>query len=151
MKYDYDVIVIGAGFAGLHAARLLAADGASSPLRAQLGIAPSAPVVLFAARFDAMDVKTKAENSYFSWFMAEAIRRYYQEKNWKRRAVYAEDPRFFQHGGVDIISLIRAAVTNVAMGGGGPGGSTITMQYVKNSLVEAANLSGNEQIGRAHV
>ncbi len=63
-----------------------------------------------------------------------------------RDAVVAtEDPRFFQHGGVDVVSLIRAAATNAAMGGGGPGASTITMQYVKNSLVEAANLSGNKE------
>jgi membrane peptidoglycan carboxypeptidase len=59
--------------------------------------------------------------------------------------VATEDPRFFEHGGVDVISLFRAALTNVAQGGGGPGGSTITMQYVKNSLVEAAVLSGNKQ------
>jgi membrane peptidoglycan carboxypeptidase len=59
--------------------------------------------------------------------------------------VSTEDPRFFEHGGVDVISLIRATLTNVLQGGGGPGGSTITMQYVKNSLVEAAVLSGNKQ------
>ena len=65
--------------------------------------------------------------------------------NIRNAVVATEDPRFFQHGGVDVISLLRAAITNVAMGGGGPGGSTITMQYVKNSLVEAANLSGDKQ------
>ncbi len=59
--------------------------------------------------------------------------------------VSTEDPRFFEHGGVDVISLLRATLTNVLQGGGGPGGSTITMQYVKNSLVEAAVLSGNKQ------
>ncbi len=64
--------------------------------------------------------------------------------NIRNAVVATEDPRFFEHGGVDIISLIRATLTNAAMGGGGPGGSTITMQYVKNSLVEAANLSGDK-------
>ncbi|MEN9753512.1 MAG: hypothetical protein RL670_1203, partial [Actinomycetota bacterium] len=59
--------------------------------------------------------------------------------------VATEDPRFWEHGGVDVISLFRATLTNVLQGGGGPGGSTITMQYVKNSLVEAAVLSGNKQ------
>ena len=54
-----------------------------------------------------------------------------------------EDPRFYQHGGVDIISLIRATLTNLATFGEGPGASTITMQYVRQSLVEAANLSGD--------
>ena len=65
--------------------------------------------------------------------------------NIRNAVVATEDPRFFEHGGVDLISLIRATLTNAAMGGGGPGGSTITMQYVKNSLVEAANLSGDKE------
>jgi len=64
--------------------------------------------------------------------------------NVRNAVVATEDPRFFEHGGVDVIALIRATLTNAAMGGGGPGGSTITMQYVKNSLVEAANLTGDK-------
>ncbi|MEL0200663.1 MAG: transglycosylase domain-containing protein, partial [Aquiluna sp.] len=58
--------------------------------------------------------------------------------------VAVEDPRFYEHGGMDIISLIRATLTNLATFGEGPGASTITMQYVRQSLVEAANLSGDE-------
>ena len=64
--------------------------------------------------------------------------------NIRNAVVATEDPRFFEHGGVDVVSLIRATLTNVMVGGGGPGGSTITMQYVKNSLVEAATLSGDQ-------
>ena len=56
--------------------------------------------------------------------------------NIRNAVVATEDPRFFEHGGVDVVSLIRATLTNVMVGGGGPGGSTITMQYVKNSLVD---------------
>lgn len=59
--------------------------------------------------------------------------------------VAVEDPRFYQHPGVDIISLIRAGLTNIASFGEGPGASTITMQYVRSSLVEAANLSGDAE------
>lgn len=59
--------------------------------------------------------------------------------------VATEDPRFYQHGGVDIISLIRATLTNLATFGEGPGASTITMQYVRQSLVEAANLTGDAE------
>ena len=65
--------------------------------------------------------------------------------NIRNAVVATEDPRFFQHGGVDVVSLLRATLTNIVMRGGGPGGSTITMQYVKNSLVEAATLSGDKQ------
>ena len=58
--------------------------------------------------------------------------------------VAVEDPRFYEHGGVDVISLIRATLTNLATFGEGPGASTITMQYVRQSLVEAAYLTGDE-------
>jgi membrane peptidoglycan carboxypeptidase len=58
--------------------------------------------------------------------------------------IATEDPRFFQHGGVDIIALVRATLGVATSGLSGPGGSTITMQYVKNTLVEAANLAGDE-------
>lgn len=65
--------------------------------------------------------------------------------NIRNAVVATEDPRFFEHGGVDWLSLVRATVTSAATLGNGPGGSTITMQYVKNSLVEAANLAGDEE------
>jgi membrane peptidoglycan carboxypeptidase len=58
--------------------------------------------------------------------------------------IATEDPRFFQHGGVDIIALVRATLGVATSGLSGPGGSTITMQYVKNTLVEAANIAGDE-------
>ena len=64
--------------------------------------------------------------------------------NIRNAVVATEDPRFFEHGGVDWLSLVRATVTSAATLGNGPGGSTITMQYVKNSLVEAANLAGDK-------
>ena len=57
--------------------------------------------------------------------------------------IATEDPRFYEHGGVDIISLIRATLTNLASFGDGPGASTITMQYVRQSMVEVANLTGD--------
>jgi membrane peptidoglycan carboxypeptidase len=59
--------------------------------------------------------------------------------------IATEDPRFFMHAGVDILSLARATLGVAATGLGGPGASTITMQYVKNSLVESANLSGDKE------
>ena len=64
--------------------------------------------------------------------------------NIRNAVVATEDPRFFLHGGVDVLSLTRATLGVAATGLSGPGASTITMQYVKNSLVESANLSGDE-------
>jgi penicillin-binding protein 1A len=49
-----------------------------------------------------------------------------------RRAILAaEDERFYQHGGVDYISVLRAALTNVASGSQ-QGAGTITMQVARN-------------------
>lgn len=62
-----------------------------------------------------------------------------------RAAIDTEDPRFYEHAGVDWVSFSRAILTNLSKAGRGPGGSTITMQYVKNNLLEAAVLSGDEE------
>ena len=66
-------------------------------------------------------------------------------KNMINAVIATEDPRFFKHIGVDILSLIRATLGVASSGLSGPGGSTITMQYVKNSLIEAANIAGDEE------
>ncbi len=65
-------------------------------------------------------------------------------KNVVNAVVATEDPRYYQHNGVDWISLIRATLTNIATVGNGPGGSTITMQYVKNAQVTSAAQAGNQ-------
>jgi len=49
-----------------------------------------------------------------------------------RQAILAaEDERFYQHGGVDYISVLRAALTNVTSGSQ-QGAGTITMQVARN-------------------
>ncbi|MGO4784664.1 transglycosylase domain-containing protein [Cryobacterium sp. W22_MBD10_FK3] len=50
-------------------------------------------------------------------------------------AVTGEDPRFYEHGGVDLQGTVRGALSTVT-GGGTQGGSSITQQYVKNVLVQ---------------
>ncbi len=45
--------------------------------------------------------------------------------------IYAEDRRFYSHGGVDVISLFRAAVQNIFTGKTVSGASTITMQLAR--------------------
>jgi penicillin-binding protein 1B len=49
----------------------------------------------------------------------------------------AEDHRFFEHSGLDVHSLARAAWTNLRAGRVLQGGSTITQQLIKNRLVGA--------------
>jgi membrane peptidoglycan carboxypeptidase len=65
--------------------------------------------------------------------------------NFKNAVIATEDPRYYSHSGVDFISLVRAAVNSALKGGGGPGASTITMQYVRNSLVESAMIKGDKK------
>ncbi|WP_235008131.1 transglycosylase domain-containing protein [Microbacterium timonense] len=47
----------------------------------------------------------------------------------------SEDPRYYQHGGIDIFGTTRALIKN-AQGGSTQGGSSISQQYVKNVLVQ---------------
>ncbi len=48
--------------------------------------------------------------------------------------VAAEDRRFYNHGGVDLRGMARALVSNATGGETTQGGSTLTMQYVRNVL-----------------
>ncbi|WP_146148081.1 transglycosylase domain-containing protein [Glycomyces artemisiae] len=49
----------------------------------------------------------------------------------------AEDSKFYEHNGVDWAGIIRAAVAN--QGGDSQGASTLTMQYVRNTLIYSAS------------
>ncbi|GAA4265469.1 transglycosylase domain-containing protein [Frondihabitans peucedani] len=63
--------------------------------------------------------------------------------NLKHAVVAGEDKRFYQHGGVDLTSLVRAGVGSIAGGGLGDsgGGSTLTMQLVRNiKLAQAQDI-----------
>ena len=46
--------------------------------------------------------------------------------------ISAEDSRFYSHGGVDLISIVRAFTRNLVAGGIVQGGSTITQQVAKS-------------------
>jgi penicillin-binding protein 1A len=49
----------------------------------------------------------------------------------KQAILAAEDERFYQHGGVDTIGMLRAAISDVVAGGAKEGASTITMQVAR--------------------
>ncbi len=55
--------------------------------------------------------------------------------NWtmKHAIVDIEDRRFFEHRGIDLRGMLRAAWTDVTQGKVVEGGSTITQQFIKNS------------------
>ena len=44
----------------------------------------------------------------------------------------AEDDRFYEHGGIDYMGVMRAALSNLTSGGAKQGASTITMQLARN-------------------
>jgi penicillin-binding protein 1A len=50
----------------------------------------------------------------------------------KKAILAAEDDRFYEHGGVDYIGVLRAAVSNALSSGTRQGASTITMQVARN-------------------
>jgi len=59
--------------------------------------------------------------------------------NIKNATVAIEDDQFYNHPGVDVIAIFRSMVNNVLKGGTpfeGAGGSTITQQVIKNSILE---------------
>lgn len=70
---------------------------------AEAALETPAPGVKFTS---AMRPRERAEKSFFTWFMTQAIERYYAPEKWEERAVYAEDPRFFRiHDSGDLFSL----------------------------------------------
>ena len=50
----------------------------------------------------------------------------------KQAILAAEDERFYEHPGIDVLGIARAALSNIASGGRGQGASTITMQVARN-------------------
>ncbi len=63
-----------------------------------------------------------------------------------RKAIVAiEDSRFYDHGALDLKGTLRAMVRNQTEGEVQQGGSSITQQYVKMSLVEKARTAAERQ------
>ncbi|MFM2423847.1 MAG: hypothetical protein RLZZ70_234 [Candidatus Parcubacteria bacterium] len=56
----------------------------------------------------------------------------------KNATVAIEDERFYSHFGIDLKAIARAAFVNTTQGDllGGQGGSTLTQQVIKNSVLE---------------
>ncbi|MEO6956860.1 MAG: transglycosylase domain-containing protein, partial [Antricoccus sp.] len=74
---------------------------------------------------------------------------------WAPKAIIAiEDKRFYEHGAIDTTGTLRAALQNISSGGVSQGGSTITQQLVKNTLLYQAktqteqNAAVDQNVGR---
>lgn len=67
--------------------------------------------------------------------------------------VSVEDERFYQHNGVDPQGIMRAALTNLAAGSAEEGASTITQQYVRNTILlnERTNITPARKVREAYL
>ncbi|TWD72047.1 membrane peptidoglycan carboxypeptidase [Kribbella amoyensis] len=67
-----------------------------------------------------------------------------------RRAIVAiEDSRFYEHGALDAQGTLRALIRNRSEGSVQQGGSSITQQYVKMSLIEKADTAEQRKAATA--
>ncbi|MCU1603543.1 MAG: ponA [Modestobacter sp.] len=63
----------------------------------------------------------------------------------KQALVDIEDSRFYEHNGLDVQGTLRALAKNVAAGGVEEGGSTLTQQLVKQTLLQTASTPADRQ------
>jgi penicillin-binding protein 1A len=77
-----------------------------------------------------------ADGERLGFIQADTLRtpvaRYAIPVNVRNATVAIEDRRFYSHKGVDVEGVFRAAVKNVSSGRTVEGGSTLTMQLIKN-------------------
>lgn len=55
----------------------------------------------------------------------------------EQAVISSEDKNFYSHGGFSVRAILGAVVSNVTSGGEGGGGSTLTQQLVKNTLLSS--------------
>ncbi|WIK64042.1 transglycosylase domain-containing protein [Gleimia hominis] len=67
-------------------------------------------------------------------------------KHLQQAVISTEDRRFYDHKGIDPEGMARAALNNLGGSGSTQGASTLTQQYVKNSLLEAGLQKGDQDM-----
>lgn len=67
--------------------------------------------------------------------------------------VAVEDERFYQHNGFDAVGIVRAFVKNSVAGGVEEGASTITQQYIRNTILadERYDISYRRKVREAYL
>ncbi|MFM0268681.1 penicillin-binding protein 1A [Paraburkholderia sediminicola] len=67
-----------------------------------------------------------------------SIMRFQDIPDQMKKAVLAiEDYRFYEHGGVDFVGILRAGISDITHGGASQGASTITMQVARNFFLSS--------------
>lgn len=118
----------------------------SMTANASIGVFESLPEYMEIGQLSQKNVLYGMRNGQYEQF-AQVYKHNREEVSWeqvspliKEALVAGEDRRFYEHGGVDAQSLIRAAVGNIASNDIGSGASTLAMQLVKNINIQEALL-----------
>ncbi|MGC5382083.1 transglycosylase domain-containing protein [Micromonospora sp. DT68] len=141
--------------AGLLAGLVLAV--AALPGNLLLGFAAQSAIGTYAALPEALRTPATPQRSYLYANDSKTLITTFYDVNrtdvaladiapvMRQAIVASEDRRFYDHGGADVRGLLRALVANVKGGGTEQGGSTLTMQYVRNVLKTDPTRSAEER------
>jgi membrane peptidoglycan carboxypeptidase len=139
------------GFVGLSVAAGVLVTAAVTPALAISGMGATNTIKVFDSLPEYLEITPLMEKSTIYAYDSDGttpvkLAQFYdqnrQEVQWddisgffKDAAVAKEDNRFYEHGGVDVVGTTRAVLSN-AIGQDVQGGSSITQQYVKNTLIQ---------------
>ena len=142
-------------FLGLAVLIATVAIGALSAVGYVVSIASSAP------NFDTLKAKDQGQNSIvfaangdkLGVIQSDILRREVSSvsipESMKDATVAIEDKRFYKHKGVDFEGVVRAAIKNAESGETVQGGSTLTMQLIKNIYSQDASRDYKRKIREA--
>jgi len=152
-----------AGLIGFSALSGVLITAMVAPALAVTGITASSTIGIFDALPDYLEIGQQPErNTIYAQYTGEgnvdgykAIATIYDQNRQEvgfdeispfvvDAVVAGEDRRFFDHGGVDLTSLVRAAIGNFVSDTIESGASTLTMQLVKNTYISEAESLTNE-------
>ena len=135
------LLLIGGGAAAAVAAWVMHAANQAPPLTSLKAKNPGSISTIYAA-----------DGTRLAFIQADDLRVAVTSKQipdlLKNATVAIEDQRFYKHKGVDYEGLARAAVKNATEKKTVQGGSTLTMQLVRNLYTEDYNRSGIEGVKR---
>ncbi|GAA1838261.1 transglycosylase domain-containing protein [Agromyces salentinus] len=137
-------------FVGMSALAGVLVTAAVTPALAVTGLAANNSITMFENLPGFLDIDELAQKSTIYAIQPDgspaAITSFYDDDReevefdyisqyLKDAAVAGEDPRFYEHGGIDIKGTLSAVANEFIPGGATRGGSSITQQYVKNVLI----------------
>ncbi|MFD1713494.1 transglycosylase domain-containing protein [Amnibacterium flavum] len=154
------------GFIGMSVAAGVLATVAITPALALTSVAANDTIGIFEDLPDYLEIQPLSQRTNIYATNSDGspkLLAYFYEQNrievgWdqvngfvKDAAVAGEDPRYYDHGGIDLQGTVRAVLNN-ALGRPIQGGSSITQQYVKNVNIQNAikDLTDQDEITAAY-